>query len=111
MAITYVTSGAIKAVDINQALNALSKKSGQTDTGQYHLGGNAYVTGGEISINMWYTSRSTGAVSVSIDTSIQAPSGFTVSTGYLTYGSFQIKGIATAAGSNMNAQGNYTATF
>jgi hypothetical protein len=120
MAITYVaTGGPIKATDLNQAYNILSRPAGQQETGAYQVSGNAYASGA--TSYCWINTLSnTVIVSVSIDTSISAPFNFASGqpvVGRISYTStgvgsgFEVKGTSSGIATKCDVAGNYTAQF
>lgn len=115
MALYTVSNGnTANAADLNQIINVLQQPTGGTETGKYVLGGSPYTSNAVISTNINTLSRNATPVSVSIDTSAQAPAGGmgTVSTGFLTSSGLQIYCLnATGPSTNARASGNFTVQY
>jgi hypothetical protein len=112
----FVNSSApgISAAFLNAVENVFRQSSGGTETGYYFLSGSPYTTGAVVV--QWYVtiSRNTTPVSMSIDTSLLAPTsgmGTPIAAQFYNSG-FQIYCLTTT-GPNTNARcgGLYTVQY
>jgi hypothetical protein len=99
--------------DLNQLVDILNRRAGQTETGKYGIIGNwAGAGSGFVGQYICSLSRNTAPVSVSVDTADQAPGGNlgSPSTANLTSGGFKVFATMTN-GNNGFCAGNYTITY
>ena len=114
MALYTVTTGnTILAADVNQLENVLQRSSCQIEAGAYFMAGGVYTNTAYVSSYVASLSRISTPVSVSLDTSIQAPAGniSSVTANNLTFGGFQCFAQCSAANTNARAGGLYTIQF
>lgn len=115
MALYNVSNGnSINALDLNQIVLELQKAAGVTETGNYFLAGNTNQTSGVVSNWISFRSRVSTPVSVSVDTSLQAPTGGigTSNAGNIQASGFQVYGfVASPPAGNARYGGAYTIQF
>ena len=114
MALYTVANGqVINASDVNQLVNMMQAPSGAQEKAKYWLGGNGYATNAVISYYVRTTSQGATPVSVSIDTTDQAPTGslFSPNAVHLTAYGFQIYANTSAATGNAYCAGGYTVQY
>lgn len=113
MALTLVNSGdTVYGQVINQVINVLEQPSGGQELGHYKIQGSAYNASAFISCNLITLSRNATPVSLTVDTSDQAPSNMaSPSTGHLTQGGAQIFGQATGINVACAAAGKTTMQY
>ena len=109
-----VSNGAdIFTTDSNQIIKVLQQISGGQEKGGYVLGGNGYTSSTNIGMYVGSLSRNATPVSVSIDTTDQAPPGSMGApfTANLAMGGFQVGANYTAANTSNTCAGKYTIQY
>lgn len=113
MALTTVTNGnTANANDLNQVINVLQVPAAGTETGEYVLSQGCHASADFVSAWCASQSRNTTPVSVSVDTSIGAPSNCNApSTFKLSNKGFQVVTTSTAATANASVAGLFTIQY
>jgi hypothetical protein len=104
----------ISASFLNNVENALRIPSGGTLSGQYALAGPAYANGAVVATYVDAPSGGTTPVSVTVDTSLLAPSGGmsgSMSTNFLSAYGFQIYTLNTTTNVNNRCAGAWTIQY
>ena len=108
-----VVAGAVaQPGDLNQLVDILQRKTGQSETGKYWVGGSSYANGALINQYMESLSRGATPVSVVIDTVDHAASncGAPAATS-LTANGFQVFTAGTGVFTGAQVAGNFTINF
>lgn len=113
MALYTVSSGnTINAADINQMVNILQQQSGGQEVGKYHLMFNSYTNGAQGQCWIPTLSRNSAPVSVTIDTTDQAPQNCGApNTNLLKSSGFQIYAASNGQWLTCNTGGNFTVQY
>ncbi len=113
MSLTTVSTGnTILANDVNQLVYVLQRGSGQSESGQYYLGFNPGGSGALGSLYLPTLSRGSIPVSVTIDTSLQAPSNCnSPGASNLSSSGFQITTTGTTGANNAHCAGQWTVNY
>jgi hypothetical protein len=97
---------------LNSLIYVLQRQSGQAEQGNYYLTEAAYATSAFYGYFVSSLSRVSVPVSVTIDTSITAPSNFSApATDHLTANGFHVYASATGITPACNVAGLYTMAF
>ncbi len=107
------TGATINASDVDQIISELQHQTGETETGEYVLAGGSNASGFVVSAWVSMRSRVSTPASVTIDTSIQAPSGNanTPSTNHLLESGFQVFFTTSAGNVSNGCAGLWTVHF
>lgn len=113
MALTTINNGAVSNItDVNQYINMLQQPSGGSETGRYFLSGACYTTGATLAKHHKSISQFSTALSVSIDTSVQAASGLNApTTNFVDAKGFKVTATSTGTNTNAKVGGVYTLSY
>ena len=113
MTLNIVTTGnTILAADINQLVNVLQRSGGQTEPGKYWIGGWGNIASDIMSQFMPSMSRNTALVSITTDTTDQAPSNCNaLSNDHQTANGVHLYTSTTGAATSANIGGNLTFNY
>src|SRR5215469_9580915 len=106
------TGQTINANDINQLAVILQRPSGQQESGKYYIVDSAYTAGATIGDFVASISRGAVPISVSVDTTDQAPlnCGAPI-TDHLTSNGFRVYTTSTAQATQATVAGGYTISY
>lgn len=113
MALYTVANGDVfNATDLNQVVFDLQRATGTQEQGKYFIAGSGF-TGGAVSTWVSFRSKVSSPVSVTIDTSTQAPTGNLNSpfTAFITSTGYQVVSTLNANNANGRAGGVYTTQY
>ena len=107
-----VATNTFIAPDLNSLIYVLQRQSGQSEIGSYYLTEGAYAANATQGYFVWSLNRVSVPVSVTIDTTLNAPSNFNApSTDHLTANGFHVFAGATGIATGCNVGGLYYINF